>query len=320
MIGSGHLRAGYRLKGTKHVLDYVVVLQAERLDELAHPGERARREIALAEARAALENALHPVAKDIRDTLRDSSAARFTSLAIRALCAVAKHVESGDVLSANVFSARYLGGAKELKRVRAGIERMFGPLESLGIRDGGATLLVGGTGTIQVAGSELTLGRLRPYIGLARPLVMEATWTPPADGLLVIENMAAFEAACTHEISGLGEWLFVWSAGYPGRSVRRVVEVAVLLDVPVRVWADLDLDGVRIARLIRSWAGEQWQPWRMSADDIRAAKVRRPLSSKAREAIEKDLRLLPNAPLAETLQTLLEVDATVEQEVFVGLN
>ena len=147
---------------------------------------------------------------------------------------------------------------------------------------------------------------------------MGAAWEIPRDGVLVIENMAAFEAACAGDVVGLGEWLFIWSAGYPGRSARHVVEAAANMAVPVRVWADLDLAGVRIARLIARWAGTQWTPWRMSPDDARAAVVRRPLTARAREAIQEDLRASPDAPLADTLRALLEIDATVEQEVFVG--
>lgn len=318
LVAAGFLRAGYRLRGSGHVLDYVVVLQAEQLYEAAHPGERAATQQTLAEARATLANVTHPVSQEIRGILAGPAAERLPGRAMRALAAVACHVESGEVLSGNVFSARYLGAAKELRRVRARLERLLGPLESLGIRDGGAVLLVGGTGGARHAGSELRLSRLRPFIGLPRQLITEVTWDIPSDGILVIENMAVFEAACAGDVAGLGEWLFVWSAGYPSRSVRCVVEAAARLDLPVRVWADLDLDGVRIARIVGSWAGPHWLPWRMSPEDAHTAAVRRPLTDRGREAIQADLRALPDAPLADTLRALLEIDGTVEQEVFVG--
>lgn len=318
LVAAGFLRAGYRRRGSQHALDYVVVLKPEELEEVAHPGERAERQRGLAEARSMLENVTHPVAEEIRGILAAPTAEGLPSRAVHALAAVARHVETDEVLSANVFSARYLGSAKELRRVRARLERMLGPLESLGIRDGGATLLVGGMGEVRLSGAELSLVRLRPFIGLSRELVMGAAWEIPRDGVLVIENMAAFEAVCAGDVAGLGAWLFIWSAGYPGRSVRHVVEAAAGMAVPVRVWADLDLDGVRIARLIARWAGAQCAPWRMSADDVRAAVVRRPLAARAREAIQADLRASPDAQLADTLRALLEIDATVEQEVFVG--
>lgn len=318
LVGAGFLRAGYRLRGSQRVLDYVVVPQPEKLYEAAHPGERAERQARLAEARAALETVTHPVAQDIRGILQAADAERLSSRAIRGLAAVARHVESGDVLSANVFSALYLGGAKELRRVRARLERTVGPLESLGIRDGGATLLVGGTGGVNVLGTALSLACLRPFVGLPRQRVMDAIWDIPGAGVLVIENMAAFEAACAGDVGGLGDWLFVWSGGYPARTVRCVVEAAARKDLPLRVWADLDLDGIRIARLVGSWAEGCWLPWRMSPSDVHAAAVRRPLTARAREAIQADLRASPVAPLADTLRALLEIDATIEQEVFVG--
>ena len=61
-----------------------------------------------------------------------------------------------------------------------------------------------------------------------------------------------------------------------GRALRAVFEVLVAAKALVSVWADPDLDGVRIARLVHSWAPEEFQPLRIAPEDLVDAKpVRR---------------------------------------------
>jgi hypothetical protein len=95
-----------------------------------------------------------------------------------------------------------------------------------------------------------------------------------------------------------------------------VIEVAVARSVPVRVWADLDLDGVRIARLVASWAPDVCRPALMSPDDVSGAKVSLPLSRRAADAIAADLERSPDALLADTLRAILDSGRWVEQETF----
>jgi hypothetical protein len=85
------------------------------------------------------------------------------------------------------------------------------------------------------------------------------------------------------------------------------------------VWADLDLDGVRIARLVVSWAPAVASPWRMGRGDLDGAPSSRPLIPRAIAAIRRDLEERPRALLADTLQALLETRRWVEQEAFLGL-
>lgn len=318
LANSGFFRGGYRLRGTEWVLEYLVLPDPDEVFETVYPGVREEQRQRLENARTSVDGLTHPVARDIQSILLAPDADRFSQRMLRALVAVAHHIETGDVLSANVFSARYLGGAKELRRVRDHLERLLGPLDALGVRDGGALLLVGRAGTVTVGRSAVDLAQARPFLGLPREIVRTATWEFPQDGLLLVENLAAFEAACSGDVPAVSEWMVVWSAGYPSRSVRRVVEEAAGQGRLIRTWADLDLDGIRIARLIIGWAGERSLPWRMSPDDVRIASARRELTARARQAIETDLRQAPSLPLAETLRALLEIDAVIEQEVFVG--
>jgi hypothetical protein len=105
--------------------------------------------------------------------------------------------------------------------------------------------------------------------------------------------------------------------------VRRIVTAAGAAGARVRVWADLDLDGVRIARLISSWAASPVPspiivPWRMDRGDLSAAPVSRPLPPRAAAAILRDLEERPTALLADTLHALLETRTWVEQEAFLA--
>jgi len=174
---------------------------------------------------------------------------------------------------------------------------------------------VGGEGRLVLAETEIDLARSGPFLGLAREALLGLrAVAAPDPGLLLVENLAAFEACCRGEVEGAGAALFVWTAGYPGRAVRSLTTVAAEGGGRVRVWADLDLDGVRIARLAGRWAPVE--PFRMSPEDLAAAPARRPLPARRAAAIEADLESRPDAPLAETLRAILDFGEWAEQEAF----
>jgi hypothetical protein len=199
------------------------------------------------------------------------------------------------------------------------LERLVGPLESLGIREGAPLVLVGGKGIIRLKDGEVDLARVGPFIGLSRETVLSCTSISfPRGGLLAVENLTAFEGCCLGEVPRTDDALFVWTAGYPGRGVRAVLVQARKSAAAVRVWADLDLDGIRIARLIRSWSPEYFAPFRMAPEDFMNAPSMRPLSSRSLAAIHADLKEHPSEPLAETLRILADRRSWVEQEVFLG--
>jgi Uncharacterized protein conserved in bacteria C-term(DUF2220) len=301
-------------------LETVTLRDPEALQELAHPGVESRRRSALAVARERVASLTHPKAREIAALLAGEEAGAFAPKVVTALAALAVHVESGEPLAERVFSARALGDSKALSAVRGRLERLLGPLTELGIREGGGVTLLGGRGALRLFGADFDLALFTPFVGFSRETLEKAEEIRfPAGGLLVVENFAAFEACCRGEMPGAGDALVAWSAGYPGRAVRKVVAAAGAASVRVRVWADLDLDGVRIARLVASWAPETAAPWRMDRGDLADSPASRPLPPRAAAAILRDLEERPGALLADTLQALLESQRWVEQESFLAL-
>jgi hypothetical protein len=300
-------------------LESVILRDCEPLQEIAHPGSEGRRREALAAARARTASLTHPKAREIVALLHGEDADAFPAEVVQALAAVAVHTESDEPLAERVFSARHLGDSKALASVRGRLERLVGPLSELGIREGAVVTLLGGRGALRLPTARFDLTDFGPFAGFARETLEAAEEIVfPAGGLLVVENLAVFEACCRGEVADAADRLVVWSAGYPGRGVRRLVERAAAAGVQVRVWADLDLDGVRIARIIVSWAPRVAFPWRMGRRDLAAAPASRPLIPRAIAAIRRDLEERPSALLTDTLQALLETRRWVEQEVFLA--
>jgi hypothetical protein len=318
------LRAGWiglvwEISGTRRRLRGIRLRDPEALDEWAHPGRRAARSAALLEARAAVAALSHPIATEVARLLAEAATDVWGPRLVRALAAVATHAETGDVLASRVFAARYLGDSKALGILRPRLERLLGPLDAMGIRDGASATFVGGSGFLRAAGVQLDLTSLRPFVGLAAESVTgDIEIEPPSGGVAVVENFAVFEACCRGEVSGLKDTLVIWTAGYPGRAVKAVIQAASRTSAAVRIWADLDLDGVRIVRLVAEWLSGAIEPFAMSPEHVAAAPTRRALSPRSVAAIRADLAVRPAALLADTLRALLAYDGWVEQEAFLG--
>ena len=320
----GFLRAGWiglvwEISGTRRRLRRIRLRDPEALDECAYPGRRAARRAALNEARTAVASLNHPIATELARLLAEAATDAWGPGLVRALAAVATHAETGDVLASRVFAARYLGDSKALVVLRPRLERLLGPLDSVGIRDGASATFVGGSGCVRAAGVRLDLTSLRPFIGLAAETVIgDIEIESPPGGVAIVENFAVFEACCREEVSGLKDTLVIWTAGYPGRAVKAVIQAASRASPTMRIWADLDLDGVRIVRLVADWLSGAIEPFGMSPKHVDAAPTRRPLSPRSAAAIRADLAARPAALLADTLRALLAYDCWVEQEAFLG--
>lgn len=317
---AGWIRLTWRLKGSRRALGEIEILDYPSLEEYANPGLSKKRNQALVAARQALSRLEHPVAIEafrLLGFMKEGS--EWTPDFIHALSEVALHASRGDVLAERVFSARFLGNSKALASYRSRLEKLVGPLESLGIREGAPLVLVGGKGVIRLKDAEFDLTRVGPFIGFSRETMLSCTGISfPQAGLLAVENLTVFEGCCLGEVQGADNVTLVWTAGYPGRGVQAVVVQAQKSAAPVKVWADIDLDGIRIARLIASWAPEQFGTFRMSPEDLMKAPSTRPLLIRSLNAIRADLREHPTAPLAETLKMLADRSVWVEQEVFLG--
>ena len=315
LMRAGLLRLRWDGPGRRE-LSEVIVRDPEALAEAARPGARAARAAALTEGRAILEGVEHPVANEARRVLEEETATISPELA-RAVALVARHAAEGEPVAERVFSTRHLGGSKALARLRASLEQRLGPLASLGIREGASLTLVGGVGKIALAGdAQLDLAATPPFLGLSRETAcsIAAVSLPPA-GLVAVENLAVFDACCRGEVAALAGAAFVWTAGYPGRGVRAIVEAAVRAGARVTVWCDLDLDGVRIARLVAAVApGVTF--FRMAPADLLAATRRLALGERAARALERELRNGVVDALTPTLAAMREAGMWAEQECF----
>jgi hypothetical protein len=325
LMSAGWLRLHWRLHPAWREITHVRILDPEALEDFAHPGARRLRQDARTEAWKTLAPLDHPLADEIAQLIEAELPERESPEVIRAVASLAVHVASGDIVAERVFSVRYLGDSKALGRVRRRIESLLGPLERLGIREAGALVQIGGRGAIRVRGEDgsatrLDLATLDPYLGLPRDALADGRLEVELadEGLVVIENFACFEAFCRGEVEQPLRSTVAWTAGYPGRAIRRLVEVAAGRGAPIRAWADLDLDGVRIARLVDAWSAGTARFHGMTLGDLRSARRSLPLTERAVAGIRADLERHPDAPLADLLRALLEAGRWVEQEAFLG--
>jgi hypothetical protein len=325
LMSAGWLRLHRKLDQTAREIVHVRISDPEALEDFALPGARRLREDARSDARKTLAPLDHPLAEEVAHLIQTELPERESPQVIRSLASLAVHVASGDIVAERVFSVRYLGDSKALGRVRHRIESLLGPLDRLGIREAGALVLIGGRGAIRVRGEDeratrLDLPSLDPYLGLPRDAFADGRLEVElADaGLVVVENLACFEAFCRGEVEQPLRSTVAWTAGYPGRAIRRLVEVAAGQGTRIRVWADLDLDGVRIARLVHAWSAGTAHFHGMTPGDLRSARVSLPLTERGLSGIRADLERHPGAPLADLLRALLEAGRWVEQEAFLG--
>ena len=79
-----------------------------------------------------------------------------------------------------------------------------------------------------------------------------------------VERLFEFVNQCTllclEHLKDNSSVLLVWSGGFPNRGVKRLLEQAAQQKVRIRVWCDLDLGGVRIARVIHQITSGMAEP------------------------------------------------------------
>ena len=310
------LHGGIRLIYQPHVgslrLHAVRVIDRAGLAEIAEPGAAERRRTVLIRARESAVDLHHPQAQAIADLLQADSATLLDYQLVSALAGLARLVEDGEILPERLFSVKYLGNSKRLRFLRRRLERLVGPLERLGIRDSGQIVLVGGRGMLCVKDIILDLSRFQ-YLGLALQDALEIQRIDfPAGGLLCVENLTPFNT-CVAQFSRERHLMVLWTAGFPGRGVRAIIRRAAECGVPIRVWCDLDLGGVRIARIVAQVARAA-QTVLMDPETVRAARLTQHIKPELVAAIRRDLTLHPVDPLAESLRALLERGSWIEQE------
>jgi len=313
LAAAAPLRLIYRHSSSGLRLHTIRVLERVALDEIARPGVQARRVAVLAEARSTVRDLVNPEAMSIREILGTQEAARLDERVIKALASLARLLESGDALPAKAFSAQVLGNSKALSPIRQRLERLVGPLQRLGVRDWGGMVIMGGAGLLRLGTCEIRLGTLR-CIGISSDdiLGLRELGVPPA-GILVIENLTPFQA-CLEHFGGNSSVLFVWSGGFPNRGVKQLLEDAARQKAAIRVWCDLDLGGIRIARLIHEITGGTAEPVLMNAATLERSAIASPLSAENAARIQRDVEQHPNGFLSDTLRAILAKRVWVEQE------
>lgn len=317
LASAARLRLVYRSSAGTLQLHSIRVLDRSELEELARPGLLARRASVLEAARNAVQQLVNPEAVSIREILTAHEAMNFDDRVIKTLAALAGLVEAGEAVPAKAFSARVLGDSKSLARLRSRVERLVGPLERLGIRDWGGLVLLSGAGVLHLEKTEISLQSLR-CIGISSDDVLTLSRIePPEGGLVVIENLTPFQA-CLEQLNDNSSVLLVWSGGFPNRGVKRLLEQAAKQKVRIRVWCDLDLGGVRIARMIHQITSGVAEPVLMSPAVLHEARHSCPLTPFSAASIHRDLEQHPDAILADTLHALLSRNAWVEQETLLG--
>lgn len=313
LAGAAPLRLIYRFSSGVLRLHAIRVLDRAPLEEIARPGVLARRMTVLAEARSTVRELANPEAASIREILKADGAANLDERVIKSLASLACLLESADALPSRAFSARVLGNSKSLSSIRQRLERLVGPLERLGLRDWGGLVIMGGAGTLHFENTDLRLESLR-CVGVSSDDVLTLRELKlPSGGVLVVENLTPFHA-CLEHLGGKSSILLLWSGGFPNRGVRKVLAEAAQQQAPIRVWCDLDLGGVRIARLIEGITAGRATPVLMNPETVHESSICCPLSMENMAHIRRDLEQHPNAILADTLQAILNKRAWVEQE------
>jgi hypothetical protein len=307
------LRLTYRRIAGAFQLHSIRILDRPSLQDIAQPGLMARRAAALAEAHLSLKNLNNTESISIREHLTSNSASELDERVIKALTALACLLETGDVIPARVFSARVLGTSKALSAIRQRLERIVGPLDRLGIRDWGGLVLMAGSGSLCLQDAEIRLGTLR-CVGVASEDILSLQALElPAPGVLVIENLTVFQASLEYARKTTAP-LLLWSGGFPNRGVQRLLTEAARQRARIRVWCDLDLSGVRIARLMHDITSGAAEPVLMGPEIVQESKLNCPLSTESTASVRRDLEQRPDAILAETLRAILNKHQWVEQE------
>ncbi|MBK9160425.1 MAG: DUF2399 domain-containing protein [Nitrosomonadales bacterium] len=132
----------------------------------------------------------------------------------------------------------------------------------------------------------------------------------------LVENRTSFERVAKQRELDAG---VIWLPGFPPTWWRAAVgHLLDLAPAPAQLACDPDPAGIAIAlKAAELWRERKldWQPWRMSANDLSALRVRKPLTEgdKLQLATLSQEPTLP-APLSELLEWMLEHGEKGEQE------
>ena len=157
--------------------------------------------------------------------------------------------------------------------------------------------------TLDLTDTTWPLAATPDFAALTPATIDAITAASPAPSVWrLIENRTSFERvarACPPDEAAL------WLPGYPPSWWRRAVASLLRhLPAPARIACDPDPDGIAIAlQAGQLWAdaGLDWQPWKMSPDDLDALPTKRPLTERDQALLD---RLVAGTPLPGALRAL----------------
>lgn len=196
-------------------------------------------------------------------------------------------VSSGKTMPIRTLSSLLWQNTKILDRFKKNIVEIIGvPLAAIGISTHPETVWVYGDSTYQLEGKEpisLTCGF--PTI-LSEQTVLKSKFKPGENlkSIVIVENLTVFQTILDKTYYQRDDVLVMWSDGYWSTTHRRILRELLKNDpFPVYIWADIDGDGLQIARHIYLWVKQHWgnpyivlmgeREWRMS-NSLRIASER----------------------------------------------
>lgn len=178
-------------------------------------------------------------------------------------------------------------------------------------------LLISASLTLSSPHGHLELASCADFAALT-PATLQAVTS--ASGTIshwqLVENRTSFERVARQRKHDAG---VIWLPGFPPGWWRTAVgKLLDLCPAPAHIACDPDPAGIAIAlKAAELWheRGIEWQPWKMSATDLAALRVRKPLTEpdKLHLAALQQATALP-APLAELAGWMLEHGEKGEQE------
>ncbi len=157
--------------------------------------------------------------------------------------------------------------------------------------------------TLQLTDASWPLAAVPDFAALTPATIDAITAASPAPSVWrLVENRTSFERVAR---TSPPDEAVLWLPGYPPSWWRRAVASLLRhLPAPAQIACDPDPDGIAIAlQAGHLWtdAGLDWQPWKMSPDDLDALPAKRPLTERDQALLD---RLVAGTPLPDALRAL----------------
>ena len=296
------------------------VAAQDHLTEIGKPGVASRLAKAKEDASKILGGAAGAEPDMVRRLLEGPEADSWPPSALLAAAAVARQAIERRIVPMRVASTRWLAGrvaevsaSKGIEHHQHRLETFFGkPLLDLGLRPHEPLVTIGGRGVL-LDSPVVDLAQHFPFLAFpATRLSRLSGLLPPTEGIVFIENLNVFEAACYGEIPEFRGALYVYTGGMVGEAEAWFARQAATAGARARCWFDLDGEGILAARLIREWTKQACEAYRMAPQEVQRATRVEPLEGPKLATVE---RLAGDGGyLSDLAAALLSRRVWVEQE------